>query len=232
MAVDGSLAIRTLFHELVTLGASGEPRFQIGGVSSSSLQEPVLGPNGTVSFAASDGKVYALDASGQTRWNFLSRFGALVAESTGGLLITGTNHLVALDAQGVERWRLDLVEGAPTAPLLTDDGLVCLSVGNRMVGLKTNFRPAPSGWAMFRADPQRSGRTARVLSITAFRRTVAGAWELSFGGEAGVVYLIEQSEDLRAWSLSREVNANSGLTHTLLPAESERRTQYYRVRRR
>jgi hypothetical protein len=80
-----------------------------------------------------------------------------------------------------------IADAQPTAPILTEDGRLCFSAGNRLIMLHTKLRPASSAWPMTRADAQRSGRTVASCRILTCGWSLDGELELRFAGQAGGV---------------------------------------------
>jgi outer membrane protein assembly factor BamB len=241
---DGSTYAPCQFHQLVALSASGAVQYQFGAYTST-LLEPVLGPDGSAVISAGDGKTYVLNSRGEPQWNFLSPRAAVVVEASGGLLITHSfqryskptsnpdlpaNALVFLSPAGQLAWMLDLDTDAPTSPWLNDQGSLCISAGARLLMIQTNLRPASSGWAMSRANPQRSGRAQTSLSILGLSPAEKDSWELQFIGVADTGYSIEQSLNLRDWSVVTQVQGTGDVCRAQLTPSLDQTACFYRVR--
>jgi hypothetical protein len=163
-------------------------------------------------------------------WEYPALASGMVADDSGGLIIAITNHVTALRPDGSLRWDYHVDGVLPSPPFLTDDGWLCFSAGNKLTMLQTELRPAASGWAMWRADAQRSGRTSASSRILGCWLTTNDEWELRFTGRAETSYLIEHSSDLEEWSIAAECVAVPGITRVFLPL-SEQPCRFFRIRR-
>jgi hypothetical protein len=139
-----------------------------------------------------------------------------------------------LDDEGQERWRFEFdpptpVSANPTAPLLAEDGVMAFTSGNRVFALQTPMTPADSGWAMHRADPQRSGHVTPAVRIMSLAPTTEGGWELKVAGLRGTSCSVEESVDLMSWSPVTTVLVVSPTLTVPLPAPGDSSPRFYRV---
>lgn len=157
----------------------------------------------------------------------------LLADRTGGVVAALPDELVAVDASGAVRWRFVLEGDTPGAPFLTADGRLALVSGPRLILLQTELRPALSGWAMYRGNPQRSGRTQPAASGTrllALEGHVNTGWRLRFHSPKSASGAIEHSTDLVHWEFHRPVEAVAGVNEVMLADPSAGRAGFYRLR--
>jgi hypothetical protein len=204
---------------LVRLSSEGVELFSVGVGDGTGVGEPVLGPELQFGSSNRDG-VVAVAADGTERWRYTARRPGLVALADGGLIVAHTNRVVSLGPQGGERWVFEATAGSVTPPFLLDDGRLVFTAGPEVVVLQTELQPASGRWAMFRGDPQRSGRMPAFSAtrIVGFGRAGEG-WVLRFRAAAGTRWTVEASADLGAWADSGvgTVTAGAGETAVDLP---------------
>jgi outer membrane protein assembly factor BamB len=232
IATDGSLYFAIPFTQLQALTPDGRVRFGFGGFHGG-LREPVLGPEQrafVTSQVASNWRTYAVGPAGEELWNFASEVSGLVATDTGGLILARPNHVTALDAAGQIHWQYDTSGFTPPPPFLTDDGRLVFSAGNRMIALQTDLRPATGGWSMWRADPQRSGRTVVSSRILDLRPENPGSWALSFAGKRGARCWVERSKNLSEWEVVIDTVAEAGVTRVTLDLSDDGQPLFLRIR--
>jgi outer membrane protein assembly factor BamB len=236
LAPDGAIYVGSPAYKLSAFEPTGAVRFNFARLLTRipAPEEPVLGLDQRAYISRTVGTLshwtYAVDAQGQMLWEYPELASGMVADDSGGLVIAQTNHVTALRSDGSLRWDYQANAVMPTAPFLTDDGRLCFSAGNRLTMLQTELRPAASGWAMWRADAQRSGRTAVSSRVLGCSRTEDDELELSFAGKCSTAYVIEQSSDLDDWSVVAECVALAGTTRVILPLTNGQPCLFFRVR--
>lgn len=216
---DGDATYPGSQRTLVRLSGAGVELFSVGQGDGTGAGEPVLGPELQFGSSNRDG-VVAVAADGTERWRYSARSPGLVALADGGLIVAHTNRVVSLGAQGGERWQFEAAAGNVTPPFLLEDGRLVFTAGPEVVVLQTGLQPAPGRWAMYRGDPQRSGRVpgsvaARLLGL----RRADDGWVLRFQATPGTRWTVEATTDLRAWSAGGggNVTAVAGETTVTLP---------------
>ncbi|MHB9006845.1 MAG: outer membrane protein assembly factor BamB family protein [Limisphaerales bacterium] len=220
---------------LALVPREGEPGYPLLEGEPNLRREPCLGSDGSVFVLARGGAVTAVRASGDLNWDYLAPGGAMVAEAAGGVLITHGNRVVALDRTGAERWVYEFtppvsIKAVPTDPLLTPEGVLAFTSRNRLFVLQTALAPAPSGWAMHRANPARTGSVAPALAIVGLDPMPAGGWQLTVVGLQGTTCLVDESVDLVSWSTLLSVPVNASTLALPLPSPAGAGPRYYRVR--
>lgn len=93
---------------------------------------PTVGPDGTVYFGSSDGKLYAVTRSGALRWSFTTGAGVYFSSPT--IAADGTiyfnsydGYLYALGPDGTMKWRFE-TGGTHSSPVVGNDGTVYTSL--------------------------------------------------------------------------------------------------------
>jgi hypothetical protein len=232
---DDTLFLAFPSYVLSAVARDGVSRFNFEWILGRKIahDEPVLGADRRVFISrtihAFGEWTYAINAQGELLWRYPALTSGMVADDSGGVVIARTNHLTALRSDGSLRWDYQIADAQPTPPLLTDDGRLCVSAGNRLIMLQTELRPAPSAWPMSRADAQRSGRTVASCRILTCGRGVGGELEIRFAGQADVTYSLEQSMDLVEWAEVTQSVALPGVTRVLLPGDVEQ-NRFFRFR--
>jgi hypothetical protein len=231
IGTDGTIFFATGFTQLQALTAAGEPLYSFGR-QTSNLREPVLGSE-QLAFVSSGSPVrstHAVNGQGQELWSFRAEASGLVADNSGGLTLAHTNLITSLDSDGVIRWQYEVAGATPSPPFLTESGLLCFSVGQKLIALQTTLVPAASGWAMWRGDPQRSGRTAMSLRILELRREESGDWTIRIFGQLSALCVVEQSTDLSEWFPVLEFAVEPGITSMPLSLNADERSLFMRLR--
>jgi outer membrane protein assembly factor BamB len=237
LAPDGALYIASPAYKLSAFEPTGAVRFNYARLNSrpTAHVEPVLGPDQRGYVSRTVGPlsdwIYAVDVQGQLLWEYPALASGLVADDSGGLIATMDHHVKALRPDGTLRWEYYLDGEPPTAPFLTEDGALCFAAGSRLVMLQTGLRPASSGWPMWRADAQRSGRTTASCRLVSCRWLENGDLELKFVGVADLTHYIEHSQDLEEWSVVSECLAVPGLTTIRLSLAEGEPCGFFRLRR-
>jgi hypothetical protein len=236
LAPDGALYIASPAYKLSAFEPTGAVRFNFERLMSRrpAHEAPVLGLDQRAYISRSVGTLshwtYAVDDQGQLLWEYPGLASGLVADDSGGLIIALTNHVTALRADGSLRWDYQIDGVTPTPPFLTRNGTLCFSAANRLFVLETELRPPASGWAMWRADAQRSGRTWAACRLVNCRKCDTGELELKFAGTPDLTYFVERSSDLEEWSVATEGVAIPGITTVLLPPAEGENHGFFRVR--
>jgi hypothetical protein len=236
LAPDGALFIASPAYKLSAFEPTGAVRFNFVRLPRRPVadSEPVLGVDQRAYVSRNVGPLNdwtcAVDAQGQLLWEYPALANGLVADDTGGLIITMADHVTAFRSDGTSRWDYQIDDVTPTPPFLTKDGALCFSAANKLIMLHTELRPAESGWPMWRADAQRSGRTWAACRVVTCRKCDTGELELKFAGTANLTYFVERSSDLVEWSVVAEGVATPGVTTIRLPPVEGENLGFYRVR--
>ncbi|MCP5527880.1 MAG: PQQ-binding-like beta-propeller repeat protein [Verrucomicrobiales bacterium] len=234
---DGSLYAATSKFLCVAFGRDGTPRYQIK-IQGTSNREAVLGSEGRAFVTGPFSRHTALDALGAEIWHYageqvspLTAPTPLLADRDGGMLVVSQNIMVHFDASGDVHWRFSLNGGLPGAPFLTEDGQLVLASRTDLLCFDTDLRPAPSGWAMYRADPQRSGRvSSSYLQILELTPRAGNLWRLRFRSPAGGSVVIERCSQGFDWIAVLTWDAEAGLNEIDLPIDPTARHTFYRLR--
>lgn len=211
---------------LVRLSTAGIEVYSVGSGDGTGWGEPVLGPALAFGSSSRDG-VVAVAADGTEQWRYPARRPGLVALADGGLIVAHTNRVVSLGPEGRERWQFEAAAGNVTPPFLLDDGRLVFTAGPEVVVLQTGLQPASGRWAMFRGDPQRSGRmpasaAARITGL----QDVGAEWQLRFRASPGTRWTVEASVDLQAWQATEGgpvLAADGETTVTVSPVQGAAR---------
>jgi len=236
LAPDGALYLASPGYKLSAFEPTGAVRFNFARLMSRprAYSEPVLGPDQRGYVSRTVGPlsdwIYAVDVQGQLLWEHPALASGLVADDSGGLIAAIANGVKALRPDGTLRWEYFIEAEVTTAPFLTEDGALCFAAGSSLILLQTELRPAASGWAMWRADAQRSGRTTASCRLVSCRWIENGDLELKFVGVADRTHFIEHSRDLKEWSVVTESLAVPGLTTVSLSLTEVEPCGFYRVR--
>ena len=134
---------------------------------------PIIGPDESVYYAFDDGRVVALNANGQLKWDYFmggtntpSRVATTPAlASDGTLYFTGEHYLHALDSDGQLLWRFDGGSNVLGAPLVGADGTVyvCGSSGALFAVEGTGAGLAGAEWPMYHGNARHQASVAGSL---------------------------------------------------------------------
>ncbi len=232
LSPDGHAFYPAFQHTLVSVNPLGVLGFALGAGDPSGLVEPVIGPEGPFGAAGNDGIIAATHA-GNERWRHPARLPSLVALHDGGLVLAHSNLVIALHPDGRERWRFETPLGTPTAPWLDDSGRLALTAGPQLLVLETTLKPSPDSWAMFRADPARTGRTpsSRTARLSVAHNP-AGNWTLTVLAQPASRWTLESSVDLQSWSALGDFTATGPSTSLPIPTPASANTAFFRLRQR
>ena len=212
VASSGTIYIGTRRGELIALDSHGREKWQVN-LGVALLSEAVMGPNGNIHVSLAGGGnfggVASVNPAGATNWLFLDTSGVLAPPAIapdGGIYFGGqASNLIALAADGTERWRY------PAGSQITCSPVVAPGESVTFVSQNGFFRQLSlEGSLVMEHEWKRSTPSF----VTALARSPEGFWVIAFSSQ--IIAL--EADGREKWVLDLK-NFDPGASSTYLAPE-------------
>jgi hypothetical protein len=129
---------------LSAVSEGGQLLWAVHGSRFSSFGSPAIVDNGETVISDSIGYLYALDSSGQTKWQLSGRWGAVPVVAKTGVIFDGFEfqQFAAVDSEGHLLWKVPIAQSSPAA--IAEDGTIYL-IGDLGPNREFAFAVRPDG---------------------------------------------------------------------------------------